>query len=84
MGLGNYILDADGNPLEVDDAIAWAKWYQEADRHVQSDRIPVSEGEVILVSTVFLGVDHSFGLGGPPILWETMIFGGKGSVPVSG
>ena len=26
------------------------------------------------VSTVWLGVDHSFGLGGPPILFETMVF----------
>lgn len=26
------------------------------------------------VSTVFLGLDHNFGSGGPPILWETMIF----------
>ena len=29
----------------------------------------------MLVSTVFLGIDHSFGEG-PPILWETMIFDG--------
>lgn len=31
------------------------------------------------VSTVFLGLDHSFGLAGDrlPLLWETMIFGGK-------
>ena len=28
------------------------------------------------VSTVFLGIDHSW-LGGPPILFETMIFGGQ-------
>ena len=28
------------------------------------------------VSTVFLGLDHSFG-GGTPILFETMIFGGE-------
>ena len=27
------------------------------------------------ISTVFLGLDHAFG-SGPPILWETMIFGG--------
>jgi hypothetical protein len=27
------------------------------------------------VSTVFLGMDHSWGEG-PPLLWETMIFGG--------
>lgn len=30
----------------------------------------------IRVSTVFLCIDHSFG-GGRPILWETMIFGGR-------
>lgn len=28
------------------------------------------------VSTVFLGVDHSVGVG-PPVLWETLVFGGK-------
>lgn len=28
------------------------------------------------VSTVFLMVDHSHGLGGPPVLFETMIFNG--------
>lgn len=28
------------------------------------------------VSTVFLGLDHSYGKG-PPILWETMVFGGS-------
>ena len=30
------------------------------------------------VSTVFLGLDHNFSKGGPPILFETMIFGPKG------
>lgn len=29
-----------------------------------------------VVSTVFLGLDHSFG-GKVPVLWETMVFGGK-------
>lgn len=29
------------------------------------------------ISTVFLGIDHSFGSGGPPLLFETMIFGGR-------
>jgi len=28
------------------------------------------------VSTVFLGLDHSFEPDGPPVLWETMVFGG--------
>ena len=30
----------------------------------------------VSVSTVFLGMDHSFG-GGTPVLFETMIFGGE-------
>lgn len=30
----------------------------------------------IRISTVFLGIDHSFGVGGRPILFETMAFGG--------
>lgn len=29
----------------------------------------------VMVSTVFLGIDHSFGRG-PPMLFETMVFGG--------
>ena len=37
------------------------------------DHTTVGESEV---STVFLGLDHQFGKG-PPILWETMVFGGK-------
>ena len=33
-------------------------------------------GEEILVSTVFLTIDHGWG-NGPPVLFETMVFGGK-------
>lgn len=29
------------------------------------------------ISTVFLGIDHRFGEEGPPLLFETMIFGGE-------
>jgi hypothetical protein len=29
------------------------------------------------VSTVFLGLDHNYSFEGPPVLWETMIFGGE-------
>lgn len=32
-------------------------------------------GEEVQVSTVFLHMDHSFN-GGPPLLFETMVFGG--------
>jgi len=30
----------------------------------------------VSISTIFLGVDHAW-FGGPPVLWETMVFGGK-------
>ncbi len=34
------------------------------------------KGESVLVSTVFLGVDHGHS-DGAPVLFETMVFGGK-------
>lgn len=43
-----------------------------ADRKVRWTDLPNG----VSVSTVFLGMDHSFG-GGPPLLFETMIFGGN-------
>jgi hypothetical protein len=63
-----YVLDADGNPQPEPDFMKWHQWHQTADRHVAWTEI----GEA-LVSTVFLGFDHSFG-DEPPILFETMIF----------
>ncbi len=32
--------------------------------------------EPVYISTVFLAIDHSFG-DGPPLLFETMVFGGE-------
>lgn len=53
------------------DFIEWAKWFEGADRIV--DKTTIGESKV---STVFLGLDHSFG-SGPPLVFETMVFGGK-------
>jgi hypothetical protein len=48
------------------------EWFETADRHVAQDQI----GDV-RVSTVFLGIDHSWILEEHvPILFETMVFGG--------
>jgi hypothetical protein len=62
----------DGEPVPCDDFLEWARWFETADRIIQQDRF----GEV-LVSTVFLGLDHGFGDDGPPVLFETMIFRGE-------
>ena len=48
----------------------WGAWFEKADRTVA--KTGVGEAQV---STVFLGLNHSFGEG-PPVLWETLVFGG--------
>jgi len=65
-----YILD--GHEVKPVDLMAWAKWFETAERHVAKTKI----NDDVHVSTVFLGLDHSFGAG-PPLLFETMIFGGE-------
>lgn len=64
----NYVLDENGQPRRENDVIAWAKAY-EANRTVARTVIGTA-----LVSTVFLGIDHSFGMAANPILFETMVF----------
>ena len=51
--------------------MTWAHWFETAERHVALTKI----SEKVTVSTVFLGLDHAWGQG-PPMLFETMIFGG--------
>ncbi len=60
-------------PIPAKDVISWGKWFENAERHVANDRLGVAH-----ISTVFLGLDHSFSLKKKvkPILFETMIFGG--------
>jgi hypothetical protein len=69
-----YILDAEGRPQPVDDLIAWARWFENADRIVKQDFAEGSEGRVG-VSTIFLGLDHNYSGRGGPILWESLVFG---------
>lgn len=68
-----YRLDGNGIPVEEPDTIEWARWMD-----ANKDAIRVRETKLmsgVWISTVFLGTDQSW-KGGPPILWETMIFGG--------
>lgn len=68
----NYILNKHGKPVPEPDLEKWAHWFgNNEDRIVKQEHI----GK-IMVSTVFLGLDHNFIREGPPILWETMVFGG--------
>lgn len=70
INLGMYTLK-DRQPVYCHEVEVWGLWMAKADRTVA-----VTEVEQLLtVSTVFLGLDHRFGGNGPPILFETMIFG---------
>lgn len=57
-------------PVPIEDVLEWASGFDRTTRRVAQTMI----GEA-RVSTVFLGLDHSYGEG-PPILFETMVFGG--------
>ncbi len=65
----SYIL-VDKVPVEEPDIMKWGA-FMNGPRHVAETMIGEAK-----VSTVFLGLDHNWS-GGPPILFETMIFGGK-------
>lgn len=67
-----YVLNENGSPIVEPDFMKWAEWFEKADRHVADEKV----GNV-RVSTVFLGLNHNFSQDGSPILWETMVFGGK-------
>ena len=66
----HYILDGH-KPVKCD-LMTWGRWFEKADkaRIVKQEKT----GDVE-VSTVFIGIDHQWGKG-PPLLFETMIFGG--------
>lgn len=73
-----YILDDQKNlvPCDMD---TWARWFETANRHValSTGPDPKDQNEIIKVSTVILGLDHNFFDEGPPLVFETMIFGGE-------
>lgn len=74
MSTDKFILNENRIPVPVD-LLTWARWFETADRRVC--RTEHGEGDKkVIVSTVFLGLDHRFGTEGPPLLFETMVFGG--------
>jgi len=57
--------------VPTDDLMAWATGFDAVSRRVAHDEV----GDV-RISTVFLGLNHSWG-DAPPLWFETMIFGGE-------
>mgnify|MGYP003575238540 CR=1 FL=1 len=60
--------------VQVVDMPRWAAWFEvhDADRVIRYSVLR----EDVHISTVFLSLDHNYSLHGPPILFETMVFGG--------
>jgi len=58
--------------IEVSNLREWGMFFE----NKESRRVAVDEVNGARVSTVFLGVDHSWGYG-PKLWFETMIFGGE-------
>lgn len=71
-----YILK--GEEIVPSDIVEYSKWYSERDIDRIIAKTNIGDAQV---STVFLGLDHGMGtaLDGEflPVLFETMIFGGK-------
>jgi hypothetical protein len=69
-------------PVVIDTPVRWAEEVARRMMMQKNYRVdPWRVAETIVgdarVSTVFLGLDHRFGGEGPPVLFETMIFGGR-------
>lgn len=66
---GRYITDDEGQPVPCPDLMRWARWFERPGNKI----VIRSYAPDVMVSTVFLALDHGFG-DGPPVLWETMVF----------
>lgn len=74
MGGKYYVLDKTTHKIKEVDLMEWATMFDgdfESTRRVAEDYV-----SDVHISTVFLGLNHRWG-DGPPLLFETMIFGGK-------
>ena len=66
-----WILDGH-TPVQVEDPLVWGVFFE----NMANRRVAETYVGSVQVSTVFLGIDHGIKQGGPPVLFETMIFGG--------
>jgi len=70
--LGHWILNDKCEHVEVD-LETWARWFGQDNNRRKIESTMIGEA---LISTVFIGIDHNYLGKGPPILYETMVFGG--------
>lgn len=67
---GRYVLE-NREPRPEPDLITWAKWFEVPQNRIVAQTVVCCQE----VSKVFIGIDHRFFDEGPPVLFETMVFG---------
>lgn len=70
--MSNRYIEIDGIACPEPDLSKWSEWYDTADRVIKKTELHFGR-----VSTVFLGLDHNFDSEGPPLLYVTLVFGGR-------
>lgn len=71
-----YVLDDNDNVVKEPDILKWGRFFEnQRDRRIVKQE-HFGTAKEIMVSTVFLGMDHGWH-SRQPILWETMVFGGS-------
>lgn len=73
--VGLFMLDGE-RVVPCRDLFTWARWFEDANTRVDYTEITSQ----CRVSTVFVGIDHRYFGGGPPLVFETMVFGGPDDV----
>jgi hypothetical protein len=63
----NYILSENHEVVPVG-VVAWAEWFENAERQVA-----LYKSTDWWVSTVFIGIDYSYGMDEEPLVFETMV-----------
>jgi hypothetical protein len=69
MQLRFYVLDG-LEPVPSDNE-GWGYWFQHSDHHIAWDKVD----DRVTVSTIFTGLDMCVHGDGPPLVFETMVFG---------
>ena len=68
-----YYILKDDKPVREDDPIKWARWFENSIMTRERVLGQASLKNGYFISTVFLGLDHAFGLSPRPVLFETWI-----------
>jgi len=71
-----YYVLRNRTPVPVHNPLEWARAFETGDRRVALDVIEQPDADPVTVSTVFIGVDHNWSPKGPPLVFESLVFGG--------